>query len=91
MSRYNRTSHRVYCYFFRRGAWEVQFLESDLKSPLPRRLTFTDPEKIRELARRGEAWGTSEARQILEHEIDTGRGGIYLYLTPEEYAALRRG
>jgi hypothetical protein len=28
-----------------------------LKTPLPRRFTFTDPEKIRELARRGEPWG----------------------------------
>jgi hypothetical protein len=45
-------------YFFKRGGWEVQFLEADLKTGLPRKLTFTDPEKIRELARRGEAWGT---------------------------------
>ncbi len=51
---------------------------------------FADPEKIGELARRGEAWGTSEARQMLEHAIDTGRGGIYLALTPEQYAKLRR-
>jgi hypothetical protein len=68
----------------------VQFLEADLKTPLPRKLTFSDPEKIRELARRGEAWGTSEARQILEHAIDTGTGGIYLRLTPAQYAKLRR-
>jgi hypothetical protein len=53
-------------------------------------LTFCDPEKIRELARRGEAWGTSEARQMLEHAIKTGRGGIYLRLTPEQYGKLRR-
>jgi len=34
-----------------------------MKTPLPRKLTFTDPEKIRELARRGEeAWGDSESR-----------------------------
>jgi hypothetical protein len=52
--------------------------------------TFTDSEKIRELARRGEAWGTSEARQMLEHAIETGRGGIYLRLTPEQYSRLRR-
>jgi hypothetical protein len=52
----------------------VQFLEADLKTPLPKELTFTDPDKIRELARRGEACGTSEARQMLEHEIEVGRG-----------------
>lgn len=61
MSRYDRPNHQVYIYFFKRGGWQVQFLEADLKTPLPRKLTFTDPEKIRELARRGEARGTSEA------------------------------
>lgn len=39
----------------------VQFLEADLKTPLPRKVTFADADKIRELARRGEALGTSEA------------------------------
>ncbi len=47
----------------------MQFLEADLKTPLPRKLTFSGSEKIRELARRGEAWGTSEARQMIEHAI----------------------
>jgi hypothetical protein len=67
MSRYDRPSHRVYMTFFYRAGWQVQFCEADLKTPLPRTFTFTDPEKIRELARRGEAWGDSEARQMLEH------------------------
>jgi hypothetical protein len=53
MSRYDRPSHQVYMYFFKRGGWEVQFLEPDLKTPPPRKLTFTDPEKIRELADAG--------------------------------------
>jgi hypothetical protein len=56
----------------------------------PGKLTFTDPDKIRELARRGEAWATSEARQMLEHAIETGRGGLCLRLTPEQYRRLRR-
>jgi hypothetical protein len=67
MSRYDRPSHRVYISFFLRDGWQVQFLESDLKTPLPRKLTFSDPEKIRELAKRGKAWGDSESRQMLEH------------------------
>lgn len=45
MSRYDRPSHQVYIYFFKRGGWQVQFLEADLKTPLPRRLTFSEPEK----------------------------------------------
>ena len=61
-----------------------------MKTPLPRKLTFTDPEKIRELARRGGAWRDSESRQVLEHAIETGRGGIYLRLTPDQYRKLRR-
>jgi hypothetical protein len=75
--------------FFYRAGWQVQFTEADLKTPLPRTFTFVDPEKIRELARRGEAWGTSEARQMLEYGIEVGRGGAYLRLTPEQYRKLR--
>jgi hypothetical protein len=60
-----------------------------LKAPLSRKLTFSAPEKIRELARRGEAWRDSESRQMLEHAIETGRGGVYLRLTPEQYGRLR--
>jgi hypothetical protein len=44
----------------------------------------------RELARRGGAWRDSESRQMLEQDIENGRGGIYLRLTPEQYGRLRR-
>ena len=43
---------RVYMHFHYHQGWHVQFLEADLKTSLPRRLTFTDPEKIHNLARR---------------------------------------
>jgi hypothetical protein len=89
MSRYDRPSHRVFMTFFYRAGWQVQFTEADLKTPLPRQFTFTDPEKIRELARRGEAWGDSESRQMLEYGIEKGRGGCYLRLTPGQYRKLR--
>jgi hypothetical protein len=36
------------------------------------------------------AWGDSESRQMLEHAIETGRGGVYLRLTPDQYKKLRR-
>jgi hypothetical protein len=88
MSRFDRPTHRVYMYFQFRGSWQVQFLEADLRTPLPRTLTFTDPDKIRELARRCEAWGDSESRQMLEHAIETGRGGVFLRLTPDQYSRL---
>jgi hypothetical protein len=89
MSRYDRPSHRVYMVFFVRQGWQAQFLEADLKTPLPKKLTFNDPDKIRELARHGQAWGDSESRQMLEHAIETGRGGVYLRLTPDQYRKLR--
>jgi hypothetical protein len=90
MSRYDRPSHQVFMTFFYRKGWQVQFVEADLKTPLPRQFTFAEPEKIRELAKRGEALGTSEARQILEYAIEVGRGGCYLRLTPQQYRALRK-
>ena len=90
MSRYDRPSHRVLMQFFLGEGWHVSFLEADARTVLPRKLTFADPEKIRELARRGEAWGNLESKQALEHGIETGRGGVWLRLTPEQYAKLRQ-
>ena len=89
MSRYDHPSHRVYMSFFLRDGWYVQFLEADARTPLSRTLTFADPQKIRDLAKRGEAWDTSEARQMLENAIENGRGGAWLRLTPQQYARLR--
>jgi hypothetical protein len=51
MSRYDGPSHRVYMFFQFRQGWQVEFLEADLKTSLSRKLTFSDPEKIRELTR----------------------------------------
>jgi hypothetical protein len=76
--------------FVRRDVWHVTFLEPGLEIPLPKRLTFRDEGKIRELARRGEAMGTSEDRQLLDYAIAKGEGGVYLRLTPEQYSRLRR-
>jgi hypothetical protein len=55
-----------------------------------RSLTFTDEGKIRELARRGETWGDSESQQMLDYAIANGEGGMYLRLSPDQYARLRR-
>jgi hypothetical protein len=90
MSRYTKANHRVFMQFVRRDVWQVTFLEPGLQRPLPKTLTFKDEGKIRELARRGEAWQTSEDRQLLDHAIAKGEGGVYLRLSPEQYARLRR-
>ena len=77
--------------FVRRDVWYVTFLEPGLQTPLPKTLTFQHEGKIRELARRGEAWNDSESRQMLEYAIAKGEGGVYLRLSPDQYARLRRG
>jgi hypothetical protein len=73
--------HRVYITFFLRSGWNVQFLEEDCRTPLPRRFTFADPEKVRELAKFGETWN-DDRREELEREIGNGRGGLYLRTQP---------
>ena len=82
--------HRVYLFFMLRNGWQVSFLEPDLKTPLPLKLTFADPEKLLEMFER---WGESkllEDRSALEYAIKMGRGSIWLILSPEQYAKLKR-
>jgi len=44
---------RIYMYYMLRDCWHCQFLEADLKTPLPEKLSFRDPQKIFDLAERG--------------------------------------
>lgn len=75
--------------FMLRDGWRCQFLEEDLKTPLPKKLTFADAEKLFELAERGGCpMDDLEGRQAMEHGIEIGRGGMWLNLTPEQYAKL---
>ena len=90
MSRYTKSNHRVFMHFVRRDLWHVSFLEPGLQTPLPKKLTFTDEGKIRELARRGEAWRNLESQKQLNDAIAKGEGGVYLRLSPHQYAQLRR-
>jgi hypothetical protein len=81
---------RVYVYFMLRNGWNCQFLEHDLKTSLPRTLTFRDAAKIRELFDRFAAERKLEDRQALEYAIENGRGSIWLKLTDEQYRKLCR-
>ena len=81
---------RVYASFQGRNGWHVQFLESDLKTPLRKRLNFATEQKILGLAERGKADMNLESRAAIQHGIEIGRGGFYLNLTAEQYATLRR-
>ncbi len=45
--------HRVYMSFQCRNGWHCQFLELDLKTPLPKKLCFASPGKVVELVELG--------------------------------------
>ena len=77
-------------HFMLRQGWYCQFVEEDLKTPLPRKFTFDDPAKVIELAARGGYILDLEGRQSLDHAIDKGRVGIWLELTEEQYSRLKR-
>jgi hypothetical protein len=74
--------------FILREAWHIQFLEADLKTSLPCKLTFADPGKIIEMAERGGALKDLAARQAIDYGIELGRGSVFLFLTEEQYLSL---
>ena len=65
MSRYGWPSHRVYMSFFLSRGWYCQFLEMDLKTSLPKKLTFASADKVRELAELGGATANLENKRML--------------------------
>jgi len=81
---------KVYLSFMRNTGWYCQFLEADLKTSLPRKFTFATPDKILQLAERAGALKDLATRQAIEHGLETGRGGVFLMLSPEQYAKLKR-
>ena len=56
---------KVYMFFMLRASWHCQFLEEDLKTPLPRKLTVQDSSKLFEIAERGGYRLNLEGRQAL--------------------------
>lgn len=76
--------------FFLRGGWYCQFLEDDLKTSLPRTLTFQSSDKIMAMAKAGGAAKQLEDIAAIDHAIAVGRGGIWLNLTSEQYGKLKR-
>jgi hypothetical protein len=84
-----RKRHRVYMSFMHRDEWLCQFLEEDLKTPLPRKVTFSSPEKVREMAARCGCDLSLDTRHALDHGIEVGRGGVWLELSDEQYQKLQ--
>jgi hypothetical protein len=80
---------RVYMSFQTQSGWHCQFLEEDLKTPIPKKLNLICQEKLFEIAERGGYRLNLEGRQALQHAIEMGRGGIWLELTEEQYRKLK--
>jgi len=68
--------------------WICEFVETDQAGTTLRTLRVGAADKIREMAQRGGALRNLESRQMLEYGISSGRGGVTLNLTPEQYARL---
>lgn len=77
-------------YYIYRKSWTCQFLEEDLKTPLPLRLSFRDPEKVRAIVDKVGNFANLQDRQALDYGLATGRGGVWLQLTEEQYLRLKR-
>jgi hypothetical protein len=81
--------HRVYLSFQLRDGWRCQFLETDLKTSLPRKLHFATSSKVIQLIERAGGFTDQDTRLMVNHGIETGRGGVFLNLTAEQYAKLK--
>ena len=78
-------------HFMQREKWACEFMEPDLKTHLPKRVSFADPGKIYEMAERAGGFNNLESKQALDHAIEIGRGGIWLDLSEEQYQKLLKG
>ena len=78
----------MYMSFMYRAGWHCQFLEEDLRTPLPKKVTVKSHERVREIARRGGAEMNLDSIHSLDHGIEIGRGGTWLELTDEQYRKL---
>lgn len=81
--------HRVYMYYILRESWTCQFLEEDLKTPLPGRLKFKSAERIRTIVDKVGNFANLQDRQALDYGLGIGRGGVWLQLNEEQYMRLK--
>jgi hypothetical protein len=81
---------RIFLQFNFRQGWFCQFLEEDRKTPLPRTVLLSDERKLFQLVKRGGFRLNMCGRQETEDAIRKKRGGVWLELTPDQYAKLRQ-
>lgn len=85
--------YRVYVYMsfqFHGGRWQCQFLEKDLQTLMPRMLNLATAEEVIALVDRGGGLSNLQSRQALDLAIATGRGGVFLSLSADQYIQLQK-
>lgn len=84
-----RSRRLVFMSFDRERGWRCRFCNAD-RTVILRQIVFRSADKILETARRGHGLTNDIDRLCLEQEIATGRGGVWLKLTEEQYKSLCR-
>jgi hypothetical protein len=81
--------HPVYMsILFGDGHWQCEFFEGDRCTSLSKDVTLASTEALVHLVGRGAGLESLESRQALDRAIATGRGGVFLSLTPKQYLGL---
>jgi hypothetical protein len=68
--------------------WHCTFFAEDLRTPIAPARTFSKPDSMLEMIRRGHSPRDLACRQAVDLAIEAGRGNVDLLLTPEQFAKL---
>ena len=79
---------RIHMSFVLRERWHCTFMEQDLRTQAAPARTFTNPDNMVEMIRRGNGLRDLASKQTVEDAIMTDRGNVDLLLTPEQYERL---
>jgi hypothetical protein len=85
--RLRNSAGSIFPSFFESDGIALSWKRTSALMPLPPR-TFTNPDNMIEMIRRGNGFRDLASKQAAEHAIMAGRGNVDLLLTPEQYARL---
>jgi hypothetical protein len=80
--------HRIHMSFVLHERWHCTFLAEDLRTPIAPARTFSNPDSMLEMIRRGNGFRDLACRQAVDLAIQAGRGNVDLLLTTEQFAKL---
>ena len=81
---------RVFLQFSFCQGWFCEFMEEDRKTRLSRTVILANERKLFELVKRGGFTLNISGRQEIQEAIRKKGGGVWLELTPEQYAKLQQ-